>query len=180
MTTKLHLGCGKCYLPGWHNVDIFSTPKADAYHDVTALPYAPESFEIIYASHLLEHVHRHMVLSVLNHWVALLRPGGTLRLAVPDFAAVCEWYGRGHSIADVMGLLYGGQNYHLNRHTVAFDHASLSGYMTMAGLKDIRVWDWRKTEHAEHDDYSRAYLPNYKDWDKPGSLHVSLNLEGTK
>ena len=179
MTMKLHLGCGKAYLPGFQNVDIFSTVKADAYHDVTNLPYRNGSCSLIYSSHILEHMHRHMVHATLNHWVALLEPGGVLRLAVPDFAAVCEWYVRGHSINDVMGLLYGGQTCHLNRHTVAFDHASLSGYMAKAGLKDIRKWDWRKTEHAEYDDYSQAYLPHMAK-DTPGSLHVSLNLEGTK
>jgi len=174
----LHLGCGKAYLPGWTNVDIFSTVKADAYHDVTALPFERESFDLLYCSHLLEHVHRHMVLATLNHWVGLIRPGGILRLAVPNFSAICEYYRiTGGRIADVMGLLYGGQNCHLNRHTITFDRRSLEEYMTNAGLKDIRTWDWRATEHAAYDDYSQSYLPHM---DKERGMLMSLNLEATK
>ncbi len=176
-STKLHIGCGKCYLPGFLNVDLFSNTKADAYHDMTAMPYPPASFDLIYRSHVLEHQHRHMVISTLNHWVAMLKPGGVLRLAVPNFAAVCEYYMRGGRLPDVMGLLYGGQDSHLNRHTVTFDFATLSDYMKKAGLTDIRPWDWRKTEHAEHDDFSQAYLPHLQ---KDTGLHVSLNLEGTR
>ncbi len=173
---KLHLGCGKAYLPGWVNVDIFSTVKADAYHDVTALPFERESFDLLYCSHLLEHVHRHMVLATLNHWASLLKSGGVMRLAVPDFEAVCLQYRETGDINEVMGLLYGGQNCHLNRHTIAFDDPSLRRYMSNAGLRDIREWDYRKTEHAAHDDYSQAFLPHM---DRSGR-HMSLNLEGTK
>lgn len=174
---KLHLGCGKAYLPGWINVDIFSTVRADAYHDVTALPYERESFDLIYASHIAEHIHRHMVLATLNHWVSLLKPGGLLRLAVPDFEAACERYAKTKDISEIMGLLYGGQNCHLNRHTVAFDAYSLSYYMKLAGLTGIKRWDWRIKEHAAYDDYSQSYLPHM---DKANGTLMSLNLEGIK
>lgn len=174
---RLHLGCGKAYLPGWINVDIFSTVKADAYHDITALPYERESFDLIYASHILEHVHRHMVLATLNHWVGLLNGGGILRLAVPDFGAISAYYQRTRRISDVMGLLYGGQNSHLNRHTVTFDYVSLQDYMERAGLINVAHWDWRKTDHSEYDDYSQAHLPAMQ---KETGMLVSLNLEGVK
>lgn len=177
MLSKLHIGSGKCYLPDFLNVDLFSNVKADAYHDMTALPYEQESFDLIYASHVLEHQHRHMVLATLNHWVRLLRHGGVLRLAVPDFFAVCQYYLGTGKLADVMGLLYGGQDSHLNRHTITFDRSTLTQYMEKAGLKNVVHWDWRLTEHAEHDDFSQAYLPHLQ---KDIGTHVSLNLEGTK
>ncbi len=86
MTHKLHIGCGKVYLPkeqGWCNCDIFSSVNADVYADMAALPFEPHSFDLIYASHVLEHSHRSTVLAILSHWRHLLKAGGTLRLAVP-------------------------------------------------------------------------------------------------
>lgn len=174
---KLHLGPGKVYLPGFTNVDIFSSVKADAYADCTALPYEKETFDLIYASHILEHVHRHMVVATLSHWRSLLKTGGVLRLAVPNFEAVTQWYAKTGELEDVMGLLYGGQNFHLNRHTVTFDSKYLSRMLTMAGFNHIRYWDWRKTEHADFDDYSQAYLPKL---DKENGMLMSLNMEAVK
>lgn len=175
--SRLHIGSGKVYLPNFLNVDLFSNVKADAYHDMTAMPYSQGSFNEIYSSHVLEHQHRHMILATLNHWVSLLRSGGTLRLAVPNFKAVCEQYLEFGDLASVMGLLYGGQDSHLNRHTVTFDEETLTDYMRGAGLKDIQWWDWRETDHANHDDFSQAYIPHM---DKKHGRLMSLNLIGTK
>lgn len=174
---KLHLGSGKVYLPGWTNVDIFTSCRADRYADVTCLPYEKDSYDLIYASHILEHVHRHMVLATLSHWHGILCHGGILRLAVPDFKAVVEHYVLHQDLPLLIGLLYGGQNYHLNRHTVVFDRATLSHDLHLSGFRDVRTWDWRNTEHANFDDYSQCYLPHM---DKEHGVLMSLNLEATK
>lgn len=178
---KLNLGCGKCYLPpeqGWINVDLFTSGKADAYYDVTSLPYEKESFSLVYCSHILEHCHRHAIVATLSHWRALLKTGGILRLAVPDFAAIVRWYNKTGNLDDVMGLLYGRQDFHLNRHTVAFDEKTLRRDLARAGFEHIRPWDWRKTEHAEFDDFSRCRLPHMSD--TPETVWCSLNLEAIK
>jgi len=174
---RLHIGSGKCYLPGFLNVDLFSNVKADAYHDMTSLPYAAGSFDLIYSSHVLEHQHRHMVLATLNHWHNLLARGGTLRLAVPNFEAICAHYSIHHDLPLLMGLLYGGQDSHLNRHTTTFDEFYLTDLLKKCGFVDIKWWDWRQTDHAEHDDFSQAYLPKMQ---KDGGRLMSLNLQGTK
>lgn len=177
MIDRLHIGPGKCYLPGFLNVDLFSNVKADAYYDMTNMPYSKDMFSIIYASHVLEHCHRNCVDATLNHWVSLLKPGGIIRLAVPDFKAVCEYYSETCKLEDLMGLLYGAQDAFLNRHTIAFDQITLTRYMQRAGLTDVHIWDWRKTDHAQYDDFSQAYLPKLK---KDTGKLMSLNLQGTK
>lgn len=180
MNHKLHLGCGACYLPphdGWVNVDIFDNIKSDAISSVTDLPFHKESFDLIYASHILEHIHRNRIISTLSHWVRLLKPGGTLRIAVPNFRAVAEHYMQHGDLKVLIGLLYGGQNMPLNVHTMAFDDKTLSESMVAAGLRDIRWWDWKKTEHTQFDDYSQCFLPHL---DKENGKLMSLNLEGKK
>lgn len=174
---RLHLGCGRAYLPGFLNVDLFSNIKADAYHDVTNLPYENESFDEIYCCHLLEHVHRHAVLATLGHWRSLLRPGGLLRVAVPNFEAVCEHYLENRNLDVLQGLLYAAQDNYLNRHTVAFDRPSLAKLLDKSGFVDIGMWDWRQTEQRDHDDFSRAFLPHL-DFER-GKL-MSLNMKGVR
>lgn len=174
---RLHLGCGKAYLDGWTNVDLMSTVKADLYSDILRLPFPDGSFDLIYASHVLEHVHRHMVMATLQHWRGLLRVGGILRLAVPDFSAVCAHYNETHDLPALIGLLYGGQNHPLNQHHITFDTRTLYDALLKTGFKDVRSWDWRNTVHAEVDDYSQAYLPPFK---KDGGRLMSLNIEATK
>lgn len=175
---KLHIGTGKCYLPGYVNVDIFSTVHADVYADMTALPFDRESFSEIYCSHTLEHAHRLMVIATLTHWRDLLAPGGTLMLAVPDFAACCEWYAKTKDIKAILGLMFGGQNHPKNNHFIAFDYAYLTECLVKAGFSPPKIhrWDWRTTDHAQFDDYSQAYLPHL---DKQGLL-MSLNVQATK
>lgn len=174
---KLHIGCGKCYLPGWINVDLFSSVNADVYADATALPYPRESFSLIYSSHILEHVHRHQILATLSHWRDLLVDGGVLRLAVPNFEACVERYNETGDLSELVGLLYGGQNFPKNSHHIIFDWTAIKKCLEAVGFKEVRLWDWAKTEHAQFDDYSQCYLPHL---DKVSGMLMSLNVEATK
>lgn len=174
---KLHIGVGKAYLPGWVNLDIFSNVKCDICSHALAIPYPQESFELIYASHIIEHLSRHLIQSALTHWRSLLKPGGVLRLAVPDFDAIVSHYlVNGHDLTQLLGLLYGGQESQLNSHYIVFNEKLLTSYLKNVGFTKINRWDWRKTEHSNFDDYSQAYLPHL---DKTGRL-MSLNIEAIK
>ena len=55
---KLNLGCGSKTLPGWTNLDKFSTYKPDIVHDLEVFPYPfkDNSVEEIILSHVLEHI----------------------------------------------------------------------------------------------------------------------------
>ncbi|MFC1945689.1 hypothetical protein ACFLW1_00650 [Chloroflexota bacterium] len=46
-----------------------------------------------------------------------------------------------------------------------------------AGFYNVHREDWRETEHRDHDDFSRAYLPHI---DKENGTLVSLNIEAEK
>lgn len=174
---KLHIGCGKNYLPGWTNLDLFSVERADIYADITALPFPRESFDLIYASHVLEHCHRRAILSTLGHWRDLLRTDGILRLAVPDFSAIAARYTGIGNLSELIGLLFGGQTHPKNNHFITFDADSLSRDLRSVGFNTIRRWDWRSTEHAQYDDYSQCYLPHM---DKENGRLMSLNIEAVK
>jgi SAM-dependent methyltransferase len=81
---KLNLGAGTHRPPGFFTVDLH---HADLVRSVTEIPWPFESDSVseILASHLLEHLDRHTALAFLVECWRVLRPGGVLRLAVPDY-----------------------------------------------------------------------------------------------
>ena len=174
---KLHLGCGKRHIPGFIHIDAVDYPHVDHVCQIDRLPFlADHSVELIYACHVLEHFKRREVGLVLYEWFRVLKPGGILRLAVPDFAAICAVYQSRHDLAEVIGLLFGRQDYLYNIHYTVYDYATLAHTLLETGFGKVRPWDWKATEHSGVDDYSQAYLPHM---DKEGTL-MSLNLEAVK
>ena len=70
---KIHLGCGKRYLPGVVHVDLLDAPHIDYRHDVRTLPmFGDDSAELIYACHVLEYFDRSEALDVLREWRRVL------------------------------------------------------------------------------------------------------------
>jgi predicted SAM-dependent methyltransferase len=178
---RLHLGCGQRYIPGFFHVDVSPAPHVDRVGKVEDLGFLPaESVELIYASHVLEHFGRHEYPGVLAEWYRVLRPGGLLRLAVPDFEACARLYCEGRlpaGLSEIVGLISGGQRDAYDVHKMVFDERSLNSALRSIGFREVRRWDWRTTGHADVDDYSQAYLPHM---DKEHGTLVSLNLEALK
>ena len=53
---KLHLGCGKRYIPGFVHVDLDDFPHIDHRVSIARLPmFADESAELIYCCHAFEY-----------------------------------------------------------------------------------------------------------------------------
>lgn len=177
---KLHLGCGPVSLPGFTNIDIRWMPGVDKIADIRYLSprdYPSNSVDLIYASHVLEHISRWEYKSTLSRWYDMLKEGGILRLAVPDFESLTKYYMAVGNIKNIMGLLYGGQDYRENRHHWIWDYDSLKDDLKATGFRNIYKWDWRKTSHSYIDDLSQAYLPHM---DKENGFLVSLNVEAVK
>lgn len=152
---KLNLGAGSKPLAGYVNLDrkrgeeCYPLPEA----------IADESCDEIRASHLLEHFGHGIASAVVNHWVSKLKPGGVLKLAVPDFERIARAYMDGIPI-DVQGYTMGGQVDEDDYHAAIWDREALIEVMLNAGLERIRPWT---------DDAGDC-----------ASLPISLNLQGTK
>ena len=175
---KLHLGCGKRFIPGFIHVDAVDFPHIDHVATIDNLSFVPDnSVELIYNCHVLEHFKRRDVDRVLREWLRVLIPGGVLRISVPDFASLCEVYQREKNLNLVIGALFGRQDYLYNIHSNVFDFAALSGQLHNAGFVDVARYDWRNTEYAGIDDYSQAYIPHM---DKENGTLISLNIECVK
>ena len=85
-SARLHLGCGTTIRPGWINLDRSRLPGVDVVADLdacarTPLPFADDSIEEFFASHVLEHVHDTLALMQELHRIA--KPGATAVFRVP-------------------------------------------------------------------------------------------------
>jgi predicted SAM-dependent methyltransferase len=175
---KLHLGCGEKHIEGFINVDSRNLEGVDLVDDISKLLSIEDgSVDLIYASHVLEHFGRLKYMEVLDRWYRLLKPGGIIRISVPDFESVCYHYIENKDIYQLRGFLYGGQNYPENYHYCAWDFKSISKDLNDSGFKDVKKYDWRETEHSHIDDYSQCYLPHM---DKENGKLMSLNVEAVK
>lgn len=71
----------------------FSRESEIGYADVTkGLPFADESCDVLYSSHMIEHLDRREVSIFLREARRVLRPGGIIRLVAPDITRLVERY----------------------------------------------------------------------------------------
>lgn len=175
---KLHLGCGKRFIPGFVHIDAVDYPHVDHVATIDNLSFIQtDDVDLIYNCHVLEHFKRRDIDRVLREWLRVLKPGGTLRVSVPDFSKLCEVYQRENKLDLVIGALFGRQDYLYNIHYNVFDFSSLSKSLELAGFVNVRRYDWHQTEHADIDDFSQAYIPHM---DKEHGTLISLNVECDK
>lgn len=89
----LNLGCGGRYHPDWTNVDYVSTGPGVIAHDLMQpLKYTENTFDAVYHSHVLEHMPKRYVPVFLRECWRVLKPGGILRVVVPDLECAAREY----------------------------------------------------------------------------------------
>jgi SAM-dependent methyltransferase len=89
----VNLGCGTRFHPDWINIDLVGYGKGVMAHDLSrGIPLPDASCDAVYHSHVLEHVRRDEVAPFLSECRRVLKPGGVLRVVVPDLEAICRLY----------------------------------------------------------------------------------------
>jgi predicted SAM-dependent methyltransferase len=157
---NLCLGGGLNVFQDYLTLDIIE--GCQYHHDLTKkLPFDNESIENISLSHVLEYFERKLAASIMGDCFRVLKPGGVVRIAVPDFDIFIDAYvkkdrdfleqkvkvnGRsvdrwpGASLSDrVMHLAYG-----CNGHKDFYSYESLKSILQDAGFSDIRRCSFRE------------------------------------
>ena len=89
----IHLGCGEINSPEFINVDTRFFPHVHHVHDVCELSiFGNEFADLIYASHILEHVSMLKLTQVITEWKRVLKKKGILRIGVPNFETIVKIY----------------------------------------------------------------------------------------
>lgn len=129
---RLNIGAGGSTIPGFTALD--RKTGQEAY----PLDVPDGSVDEIRASHVLEHLPPDQTEAAIKDWARALKPGGRLRIAVPDFAFWAKAYVDGRR--DVGGHVMGGHLDADDVHHNIFDTHSLATLMMRAGLLCINRW----------------------------------------
>jgi predicted SAM-dependent methyltransferase len=126
------------------------------------IPHADGSVDAIYASHMLEHLDRTEARSFLAECRRVLKPGGILRLAVPDLRNAAYQYLRLSDadgflrhlqfdldkprgpVARLRRMLGGGRGHHW-----MYDRDSLLALVGAAGFADVELVEEGRTRIAD-------------------------------
>jgi len=94
---RLNWGCGEHPEPGWLNSDVKNVPGIDIVADVRAgLPLESDSIDYITSIHALPELPYPDLVPALRELRRVLKPGGVLRLALPDLERGIEAYRSGN------------------------------------------------------------------------------------
>lgn len=175
----LHLGCGNVRLPDFCNVDILMTPAVDVISDISKLDnFKDESIELIYACHVLEHFSHDEAVAVLQRWFEVLKPGGELRVSVPDIDRIVKIYTDNWQHFQTpgnspwIGLLYGGQGDPYDFHKTGFNFCWMKHLLEKVGFAQISEYP-----HEPH------FVPGVNDASlahEPFGQFLSLNVLARK
>lgn len=89
----LNLGCGYTFHPDWTNLDFVSnSPHVIAHNLLSGIPFEDGAFEVVYHSHVLEHFPKDKAGLFLTECGRVLKPGGIIRIAVPDLERIAANY----------------------------------------------------------------------------------------
>jgi len=89
----INLGCGAHSIDGWMNVDSRKTGDNVIVHDLhQGVPFEDNSIDVVYHSHVLEHFARSDATFFLRECYRVLKPGGVIRIVVPDLEELCREY----------------------------------------------------------------------------------------
>jgi predicted SAM-dependent methyltransferase len=157
---KLNMGCGPCLAPGWINLDTVACKGLDVRGDLRAgLPLAADSVDCIAGIHLLQDLAWPEFGPALRELRRVLKPGGTLRLALPDLDKAIRAYLEGDAgyfyVSDRDAVSLGAKLvtqiiwYGSVRTPVNFEF--MREWLAQSGFRDIRRCGFRSTAspHAE-------------------------------
>lgn len=182
----LEIGPGDCPLAGgWDTLDAAAIPSVSLTYvsrwGYEPLPIADNSYDLVFASHVIEHIPWYQTLGALNEVYRILAEDGDLEIWTLDFRTIVHAYlmkqwvrdwdcgGRVknymHSIAGHVFAYEKGDN-HYNWHKALFDEEYMTSCLRGAGFAKIeRLTTSRGHDHGPANMGFRAtkseYLRNY-------------------
>lgn len=138
---RVNLGCGFEILSTHLNVDFQDFHSPDLVADVRHLDILPTGwYDEVLAQDVLEHLPRADARTALEEWARLLRPGGVLKLRLPNLVGLLELLVRRQTLEEqetLVQCLYGTQAYEGDWHINGFTELVLRHYLHAAGFHPV-------------------------------------------
>jgi predicted SAM-dependent methyltransferase len=143
---RLHIG-GEQAKAGWKILNVQAGPNVDFVGTCTDLgAFDDGTVAEIYASHVLEHLsYTEELPQALKEFHRVLKPGGRLRVSVPDFEKLCRIFLLPEMTPQlrfhVMRMIFGGQMDAHDFHKVGLSGELLAAMLANAGFGDLNQVD---------------------------------------
>ena len=144
----LNVACGTRFHNDWINIDFqSSSPEVNAINILNGLPYDNNSFDVVYSSHFLEHLTKKQADFVLSEIIRILKPGGIVRIIVPDLQNICREY---------LNILSDIQD-NFNKKRYEWIIIELLDQMVRTNLGG-EMLEMYRSENTLHDDFLKEYI----------------------
>ena len=110
------------------------------HHDLKyGIPLREGSADFVYSSHFLEHLFRADATHLLGESYRVLKPGGTVRVVVPDLAYAVSLYGKGRR-EDMLTQYFfvEDDDSYFARHKYMYDFEMLAAQLEEIGFRQIQ------------------------------------------
>jgi SAM-dependent methyltransferase len=165
--TRTYLG------PDWTHVDIEPFPlhatdntwhKVDIVCDARSIPLPDDYADVVFSSECLEHFPWKEYQAALKEWCRILKPGGMIRIEVPDFLGACRQILSMDSLEGdraMQQIFFAEQSNQYDFHFVGLTSRMLVDDFNNIGLQVLDVksgdeWGWLKVDASKpliHEDY---------------------------
>lgn len=148
----------------WDIMDMVDRPWVTHKHDVRKLPLPIEdnTYDLIYMSHILEHVPWFQTVDLLKELHRIMKTTGTVEIWVPDFSVIVDSYIKGRCgdkwmkfnrekdfMTWINGRLFTYGPGEENWHRATFDKAYLVRQLKLAGFRHcVRLKKPRGYDHG--------------------------------
>ena len=118
------------------------------HHDLSwGLPLPDGTVDFVYSSHFIEHLFRRDAERLLREAFRALKPGGMLRIAVPDLQYACSLYEAGEREKMLEDYFFvSGEDSYYARHKYMYDYSMLAAILEEAGFCEIARRSFRQGE----------------------------------
>jgi len=170
---KLYIG-SRTYRPdGYKTVDLNPAYKPDFLANASRLDcIESNSASEVYASAILEHIAWPTGYKALSEWARVLKPGGVLKVSVPDMKMLCSLISQGINPSHCIGMIYGTGRISdpLEAHQYGFTRESLTEMLHVLGFEEFDTWE------SDLNDASNGWLHLVNG----EQVAVSLNVSAVK
>jgi predicted SAM-dependent methyltransferase len=116
------------------------------YHDLAlSLPLHENTVDFIYSSHFFEHLFKDDAANLLKACAQALKPGGIIRISIPDLAYAVSLYGLGKKTEMLEDYFFvSGKGSYLARHKYMYDFDLIKTALEQAGFSGVMRCEYQQ------------------------------------
>ena len=123
------------------------------------MPIYENTVDFIYSSHFFEHIFKDDALVLLKSCLFALKPGGIIRISIPDLEYAISLYSKGKKELMLENYFFvKGKGSYLARHKYMYDFQMIKEVLELVGFSNVKRCEYQKGKTPDIN-----YLDTYPD-----------------